>query len=85
MQVSVLYFLNQFTRQAFHWDISVIKIDAYMFVLHLEVAAYGRVGYDFFVILLPSVLYFITIEHGVLSYVLESRLQTSPNHDILLN
>ena len=43
---------NLLIREGFGWDISVIKVDANVLVLHLEISGDGRVGYDLFVALL---------------------------------
>ena len=57
-----------------------------MFILHLQIAANCRISYDLFIAFLcTSVLDLITIEHRVLSNVLEGWLEAASDHDILLD
>ena len=57
-----------------------------MFILHLQIPANCRISYDLFIAFLcASVLDLITIEHRVLSNVLEGWLEAASDHDILLD
>ena len=64
---------------------SIVKVDTLMLVLHFKVSTEGWIGHNLLIILHPSVINFITVEHGDLLEVLQSRLKSSINHHILLH
>ena len=69
-QVGLFGTFEHFLWQCLHRDISVVKIDANMLILHLKVTAHSWVSHYFFIVLLTRVLQLIAIEHRVLSDVL---------------
>ena len=63
--------LDTFFRQLLCWDISVVKVDTNMFVLHFQIATDGRICNNLFVVVFDArLLQLVAVEHGVLSDVL---------------
>lgn len=84
-QVGGLEALHALSRQALLRDVSIVKVDPHVLVLQVEVPSDSGVSHNLLVLIRLRVVDFVAVEHRDLVDVLQGWLQTSVEHDVLLD
>ena len=84
-QVLLRSSLHFFLRQSFLGNVTVIKVDTMVPILHPEVTADCWHSNNLLVLALCSLLHSVAIVHGIRCDVLQRWLKATTDHNVLLN